>query len=282
VDWTSANIYKASYKGVEFDCVLTAVTRRQKRHRSVQYPNRPGGKVWDGARKPVAIELTAIFFGDGWKTGLSQLVKACDEIGAGTLVHPLYGEIWCLCTDYNDDARGEYPDQVAVTLHFIEASQDANAWHNVVEVLSPAARAESLATSMDEMLEYSGSSSFGFYVAAVLATLASAELTVQSLEACIAENTQAILALADGIDITTSPLDYDYVADAYRLTSLIVEAGDLYTGSLARLTIYSVQREVTLMDVAAECGCTPEDIETYNVIADPFRIPAQTLLIVPA
>lgn len=282
MDWDPTQIYKASFKGVEFDAVLSASTRRAKRYRSVQYPNRPGGTVWDGARKPVTIEITAFFQGPGFKQRLQSLVKACDQIGPGTLVHPIYGEIWCLCTDYNDDGRGDPPDHLSLSLQFIEVSQDANAWHTVIQVLSPGARAESLATDMDTALGYSGDESFTFYSSAFMDVLGGAELTVQGMETALAAATQGVIALSDGVDVTTTPLYYDFVADAHRLASLLIEAADLQAGGLATLKTYLVQREMTLLDVAAECGCTPEDIEMYNVIGDPLRIVAPVILLVPA
>ncbi len=292
--WDPKNIRIASFKGVEFPFVLDARTNRTKRYRSVEHTNRPGGPVWDGARRPVTIDLTALFglskiegiatpaFGNDWRKQMRELIKVCDEVGCGTLVHPIHGDIWCLCTSWPDEIRGDMPNQAQMRLSFIEAAQGEQAWQNIVEILNPEARAETLAGSMDTALGFSDETSFSFHVGAFLAILVMPTLTIQFLESSLASAIRAILDLADTIDLSTNPLNWDYVGDAYRLTGMLVEAADLYTGKQASLKLYNVKRDMTLLDVAAECGCTEDEVLQYNDIPDPLEVPAGQFLIVPA
>jgi len=292
--WDPTTIRIASYKGVEFPFVLQAGVSRSKRHRSVEYTNRPGGLAWDGARRPVTINMTAVFglhkitgivtpaFGNDWKKQMRELVAAHEEIGPGTLVHPVYGDINALMTVCNDQIRGDTPDQIQLQLSFLEVSTNEKAWSNIIEILSPEARAETLASSMDTALGFEDPSSFSYSVGSFLAILQSPTLTLQFLETSLAGTIQSINALADTIDDSVDPLRWDYVAEAGVLTGLMVDAADLYTGKQASLTYYTVMREVTLMDVAAECACTTDEVLQYNDIGDPLAIQPGQFLIVPA
>jgi len=292
--WDPKNVRVGSYKGVEFPFVQSMSTQRSKRYRSVEYTNRPGGQVWDGARRPVTINLTAMFglvklegiatpaFGNDWRKQMRELIKVCDEVGPGNLVHPVYGDIWCLCTSYPDEIRGDVPNQGQMRLSFIEAAHGEQAWQNVVEILNPEARAETLASTMDAALGFEDSASFSFHAGAFLAVLLLPTMTLQLMESSLAAAVQAIISLADTIDVSTNPLHWDYVGDAYRLTGMLVEAAELYTGQRSSLKIYSVQRDMTLLDVAAECSCDETEVLQYNEVPDPLEIRKNTLLIVPA
>jgi len=294
MSWDPATIRIASYKGVEFPYVLQAGVNRSKRHRSVEYTNRPGGLVWDGARRPVTIGMTAVFglhkiegiatpaFGNDWKKQMRELVAAYDEIGPGPFVHPVYGEINALMTMCNDQIRGTDPDQISLNLSFLEVSTNEKAWSNIVEILNPEARAETLASTMDTALGFTSPASFSYNVGSFLAVLLMPTLTLQFLETSLAGTIQSIIALAETIDDSVDPTRWDYVAEAYTLTGLMIDAADLYTGKQASLTYYSVVREMTLLDVAAECGCTTDEVLQYNDIGDPLSVQPGQFLIVPA
>jgi prophage DNA circulation protein len=292
--WDPANIRIASFKGVEFPFVQAVSTSRSKRYRSIEYPNCPGGGVWDGARKPVGISMVALFglwkvdgivtpaFGNDWRKQVRELVKVCDEIGPGQLVHPIYGQIQALCTDYPDEIRGDEPDQVSMRLTFIEAGHGDQAWQNVIEILNPEARAESRADRIDSDLGLSGDESFGFHVRSFSSMLGMVSVTLDLMESTLAAAMQAITALADTIDYSTDPMRYDYVTEAYSLAGLLVDAADMYVGGKASMKLYLVQREMTAMDVAAACSCTVDDVLQYNDVGDPLSIQSGQYLIVPS
>lgn len=292
--WDSTQIRVASYKGVEFPCIVGTSQQRAKRYRLVEHTNRPGGLAWDGARKSVQIELTAVFgidkisglpskaFDVNWRKQAEDLIKACDSIGPGTLVHPVYGEIWALAVNYPDDINGDAPNQIRMRLTFVECSQNKNAWNRMIQVLSPDARAELLASNLDLLLGFSGSQSFSFHVSSFLSMLQVPQLTVALMEATLAQSVAGILALAQSIDIVTNPAYIDYVNEAGRLTALLVETSDLQTGHLASLKTYYISRTMTLSDVAAEAGCSTDDVLRYNSIGDPLEIAPGQYLIVPA
>jgi len=281
MEWDKTQIYDASFKGVEFK-VLSASVGRGKRHRSVGYTNRPGGLAWEGGRKPVPINMTAVFFGERWKQRAEDLIEVCDAIGAGTLVHPIYGEIWALATDYPDEVRGDSPNLIEMRLSFLEVAQGEHAWKNVIEILSPEARAGAVANYLDTALGFSSPSSFSFHVSAYLTILASTTLTVPFMHASLSAAIQSIIALAESLDEGAVPLYWDYLGDAHRIGQLLIEATDIQVGQRGKLGIYRVEREMTLVDVAAACGCTEEEIFQYNEVGDPLQIDANTLLIVPA
>jgi len=289
MDWDPTQIRTTSFKGVEFPSIVTASIQHRKRFRSVEYPNRPGGLAWDGARKPVTIDMTAIF----GVTGLDgpdvpvkraeDLIEVCEEIGPGTLVHPTRGEIWALCTSCSEDIRGEDPNQVRLRLSFIEVAQGEQAWNRVIRILSPETRAEVLARDLDTALGWSSLSiNFSIHVSLFLSVLALPTLTLAYLESSLATALQGILVLVDDIDVEVNPLYWDYIADAHLLGQHLIEASDLHVGAATSTKLYEVQRDMTLLDVAAACGCSEDDILQYNAIGDPLFIRRHTLLIVPA
>lgn len=292
--WDLSQIRVASFKGVEFPCVLNAGTQRSKRWRLVEHTNRPGGLVWDGTRKSVTIDMTAVFgidrisglnsntFGLNWRKQAEDLIKVCDAVGPGTLVHPVWGEIWSLCVSYPDDIQPDAVNQVRMRLQFVECSQSEQAWKRVIQILNPDERAEVLATNLDASLGLSGTESFGFHIGAFLALLVQPQMTLQLVSTNLAATVQSILALAESIDVATNPLYADYVLEAQRLTGLVIEAADMHTGHFSALRSYWVAREMTLSDVAAECGCSEDEVLRYNSIPDPLEIRANQYLIVPA
>lgn len=289
MEWDKTQLRTASFKGVEFPCVLSVSVHHQKRHREVGFPNRPGSLAWDGARKGVAITMSAIFgvHGlDGPSVPVSRsedLIAKIDEIGPGTLVHPTKGDIWALCTSCDEDIRGEEPNQVRLRLSFLELAQSEHAWKRVVRVLSPEAQAEVLARNLDSSLGWTGLDlSFSFHVTAFLNVLLLPTLTVALLQSSLAATLQAILSLTDTIDVAVNPLYWDHIADAHLLGQYCIEASDLYIGAATPTKLYLVKREMTLMDVAAACGCSESDVLQYNAIGDPLEIRANTYLIVPA
>lgn len=282
MDWDSSQIRTASFKGVEFRCVLTAGYRGSKRHRIVDYTNRHGALAWDGARRSASIDLTALFMDDEYPGAMNDLIEACEALGPGTLVHPTRGEINALAIDWNEEISGEAPNRAALKLSFIEVALDANAWKRVVEILNPEARAETLASSMDTSLGFSGDSSFSGHVGAFITILASSTASFSFVTSSLAAAVQSIAALADTIDLTADPLRFDYVAQAYMLGQLLIEATDLQIGQKTKLALYLVKREMTLLDVAAEAGCTEDEILQYNSVGDPLSVPAGTFLTVPA
>ena len=289
MEWDKTQIWTASFKGVEFPCVLTASVRHSKRFREVGYPNRPGGLAWDGARKPVTIDITAIFGAhglDGPTVPISrseELIAKYEEIGPGTLVHPTKGEIWALCTSLDEDTRGEEPNQVKLRLSFLELAQNERAWKRVIRILSPEVRAETLAQSLDAALGWTGlDASFSFHISAFLLVLALPTLTVALLQSSLSATLQAIISLADTIDVEVNPLFWDYIAGAHLLGQYCIEASDYNLGNATKTKLYQVQADMTLMDVAAACGCSETDILQYNSIGDPLEIRAKTFLIVPA
>jgi prophage DNA circulation protein len=281
MDWNQEQIRTASFKGVEFRCVLTAGYRGGKRHKIVEYPNRPGGLAWDGGRRPATIDMTALFMDDEYPFQSNYLIDACEALGPGTLVHPTRGEINVLAIDWSEDLSGDGPNQASLKLSFVEVGQGAQAWKRVVEILNPEARAETLASSLDTSLDYSAPTSFSAYVGTFMAVLALPSVTLSFQETALASAIQGIRALADAIDTSTDPLRFDYIAEAYLLGQLLIETMDLQAGRQTKLSLYLVQRDMTLLDVAAEAGCTEDEILQYNSVGDPLLIPARTSLIVP-
>ncbi len=87
----------ATFRGVGFkvDSHDTEVGRRTVTH---VYPQRDGAFVEDMGRRPQVYSFDAYIIGEDYTAARDALLKACEQEGAGQLVHPYLGARTVICT----------------------------------------------------------------------------------------------------------------------------------------------------------------------------------------
>lgn len=113
----------ASFRGVAFEVEADSGTfgRRTQVH---EYPQRDKPWTEDLGRATRSFEITAFLIGDDYLQRRDALLAALEEEGAGTLVHPWYGE---LTVNVKDPARVSHSrlngGMCEVALSFVEAGE---------------------------------------------------------------------------------------------------------------------------------------------------------------
>ena len=112
----------ASWRGVKFTVLDSeaVVGRRGVVH---EYPLRDVPWVEDMGRRARTYTLTAVLVGSGYMTRRDELIAALEQPGAGTLVHPYYGEIKAAVTDCRLRESTAEGGMVTILLQFVEAGQ---------------------------------------------------------------------------------------------------------------------------------------------------------------
>ncbi|RTY53636.1 DNA circularization protein [Pantoea sp. YU22] len=85
-------LQKASFRGVQFEVDEEDGTFG-RRVQVNEYPNRDKPFTEDLGRAARRINITAYLVGDDYPTRRDKLIKAVEQAGSGTLVHPYYGEM---------------------------------------------------------------------------------------------------------------------------------------------------------------------------------------------
>jgi prophage DNA circulation protein len=134
-----------SWRGVGFvlDAAPTKAGRRVALH---EYPYRD--TIWpeDLGKLPRRFQVSAFLVGDDCYQQKKRMIAACEQAGAGTLVHPTLGSVQCVLMDFTTTDRRDRGRYVEVEFEFIDAS---------TATLSPAASAatgnavKSMATSLN-------------------------------------------------------------------------------------------------------------------------------------
>lgn len=94
-DWQS-RIIQPTFRGVQFYCDESSSTfgRRTAVH---EYPQHDVPYVEDMGRKGAVFTLDCYVIGDDWEAQRDRLIDACEQPGAGLLVHPDIGEWTVVC-----------------------------------------------------------------------------------------------------------------------------------------------------------------------------------------
>lgn len=88
----------ASFRGVAFHVQShdASFGRRTVTH---EYPLKDKPYIEDLGRRARSLNVEAIIIGADYMTGRDALIAACEKAGAGTLVHPYFGEMQVTITD---------------------------------------------------------------------------------------------------------------------------------------------------------------------------------------
>jgi len=115
---------KGSFRNVEFftDSTGTEGGRRLAVH---EYPQRDLPYVEDLGRTAKKTSFTAYVLGPDYMTARDALIRALDEEGPGTLVHPYMGEMQVAVPSWRSNETKEEGGKCAFEISFIEAGNNA-------------------------------------------------------------------------------------------------------------------------------------------------------------
>lgn len=114
------NLQPGSWRGCGF--VMEAAENRAGRRTAVhEYPYRDTVWVEDLGRLPRRFAFQAFLVGDDVYQQRNALISACEQAGAGTLVHPTLGSLQCVLIDFSTTDRRDRGRYVEVSFQFILA-----------------------------------------------------------------------------------------------------------------------------------------------------------------
>lgn len=203
----------ASFRGVRFSIEGsdTDVGRRVVQH---VYPKRDRPYTEDMGRSPRSYQVDAFIIGENYDRQRDRLIEACEQEGAGQLVHPYHGTLSVICTALR--VRETIGEQrlARVSLTFAEAGSNEfpRAEANRLSRVDQAAKATTDA-SADVLAE--GFSLTGlpeFVRSDAVATLTNAADAARAAQSKVgqasAEASSAVDKLAnDAEDLVTAPAD---------------------------------------------------------------------------
>jgi hypothetical protein len=98
-----------------------------------EYPQRDIPFSEDLGRKARTLKISAFVAGDDVFERRDRLIKACEEPGPGTLVHPTLGTLTVNCTGVSLSESREAGGSARLELSFVEAGDDGGAPYPFVE-----------------------------------------------------------------------------------------------------------------------------------------------------
>ena len=120
--WLSSSWWEqlqpGSWRGVGF-VMDTAETHAGRRTSTHEYPYRDTVWVEDLGRLPRRFSFTCYLTGDDVYAQRDQMIHACEQPGAGTLIHPTLGSVQCVLVDFSTVDRRERGRYVEVSFVFV-------------------------------------------------------------------------------------------------------------------------------------------------------------------
>ncbi|MBI3452932.1 MAG: DNA circularization N-terminal domain-containing protein, partial [Rhodospirillales bacterium] len=110
----------ASFRGVRFH-IEDVAGEGGRRAQVVEYPLRDEPFVEDLGRKARRYRLAAYVLGPDYGGARDALIKACEESGPGTLIHPFQGEIRAVCDALSYAESRDRGGHCRFDLSFVEA-----------------------------------------------------------------------------------------------------------------------------------------------------------------
>lgn len=176
MSWKS-RLRPASFRGAPFFVASVGGSggRRLAFH---EYPGRDEPYVEDLGRKGARYRVTAYVLGANYEQSRDALLRACNEAGAGTLVHPTWGDIIVACESVDFEETKEEGGICRFSLSFLEAGRNAYPQEQPDTVaivnLQAAAAGEAFAAAFDRLFTLTGLPGFvGATAAGRLTDLAS-------------------------------------------------------------------------------------------------------------
>jgi len=116
----SQQLQPGSWRGVGFvlDAGDTVAGRRVAIH---EYPYRDDAWAEDLGKLPRRFSIQAFLVGDDVYSQRDAMLKACEQAGAGTLIHPTLGSVQCVMLEFQCSDRRERGRVVELQFSFIIA-----------------------------------------------------------------------------------------------------------------------------------------------------------------
>lgn len=113
------SLQDASFRGVPFDVVRTR-DDLQSDLALHEYPYLNGADIEDLGRKPRRVRMTTVFWGDDYLVRLNNLINALNVLGAGELIHPVFGSMPRMVVESAGvDHDADSPDFCTVDMLFV-------------------------------------------------------------------------------------------------------------------------------------------------------------------
>jgi prophage DNA circulation protein len=124
ISWLDASWWQqlqpGSWRGVGF--VMDAAENRAGRRVALhEYPYRDTVWAEDLGRLPRRFAFQAFLVGDDVYQQRNAMIQACEQAGAGTLVHPTLGSVQCVLLDFSTTDRRERGRMVELAFSFVVA-----------------------------------------------------------------------------------------------------------------------------------------------------------------
>lgn len=123
-DWQSSSwwqqLHPGSWRGIGFvlDMAEAKGGRRIALH---EYPYRDTIWAEDLGRLPRRFSFQAFIVGDDVYSQRDAMLRACEQAGPGTLVHPTFGTVQCVVLDFSTTDRRDRGRYVEVKFDFVVA-----------------------------------------------------------------------------------------------------------------------------------------------------------------
>ena len=120
----SETLLDAAYR----DVPLQVMNENLQAQRSIAQhgtPYQDGDSAEDMGRGARVFNLRVVVYGDNYELELQHLLRALDTLGAGQLMHPIYGALQVIPQSWDVQHTAEHPDYAEVTLRFVEQLPDA-------------------------------------------------------------------------------------------------------------------------------------------------------------
>lgn len=100
--------------------VKTVTDQMGRRKVKYMFPYKDGQTTDDLGRRPSSFEFDVLIFGNNYLNALNRLLTELNNPSAGTLTHPVFGDIGCVCEEIELTHSNEARKAVALRLKFIE------------------------------------------------------------------------------------------------------------------------------------------------------------------
>lgn len=133
-------LLNASFKGIEFD--IERVDDSQQRSVALhEYPYRDGADVEDLGTGPNRLRFSAIIFNndpeqDDYEQRLEVLLAALRSAEPGELVHPVFGSMQAICTQWSVGHEVDLRDGCKLVLEFVQAGTALRVFESPSPVLA--------------------------------------------------------------------------------------------------------------------------------------------------
>lgn len=233
---------KCRFRDAEFlvDAADGQFGRRQVTH---EYPMRDQPYVEDLGRRAREITVEAFVLGVDYMTSRDALIRAVEQPGPGTLVHPYLGTMRVSVTQCRVRESSRNGGMATFTLTFVEAGANAfpSADDDTAARVDKAATAAMDAATVDFARRFGVSGFPGFVAESAITRVQSGIDTLAKANARIAQTTAPITDLAGrlttlGNQLTT--LVYTPAALVAGITGVIVALGGVVTRPAAALRGY--------------------------------------------